>query len=259
MNVDLVFKIIQLVGSIVVIFILIVGVEIMIARSGPREDFINPSREYVYFGKKPAVINYLVMGESTAAGQGGTYEKGIAYSTAKHLAKKETVRMINTSISGATLEKLIKHQLDVGVNSDPDVVLIAVGGNDVNSVTNLNRVETNLEYVINTLINKNCNVKIILTGAPDMGSLPRFMQPLRALAGWQTKRLNTVFEKVITKYNLTLAPIAKETGPVFSEDPTLFAADRFHPNDIGYELWNNVINPTLDQAFLSQPSHCKKD
>ena len=48
--------------------------------------------------------------------------------------------------------------------------------------------------------------------------------------------------------HLTFAPIAAETGPQFRRDPSLFAADRFHPNDRGYATWIPVLNRALNQA-----------
>lgn len=68
--------------------------------------------------------------------------------------------------------------------------------------------------------------------------------------------VNTVFDEVIKTYQLTWAPLSKETGPSFREDPSLFAPDKFHPNNRGYELMIQTLNRGLDQAITDQPSHC---
>ena len=98
-----------------------------------------------------------------------------------------------------------------------------------------------------------------LTGAPDMGAIPRFPQPLRWLAGIRTTAVNRPIQAVIQDKKLTFAPIAAKTGSVFRQNPGLFAADKFHPNSEGYQLWTPVINAALDEALQNQPSHCRSE
>lgn len=228
----------------------------MIASRGPKEQFINPKRTPQSFGQNKNKLRYLVMGDSTGAGQGGDYEKGIAVSTAKYLSQNHQIDFLNTSISGAKVKDVINDQLEEGLKFKPDLVLISIGANDVIRLTNIIDLESQLNELISKIIESNCNTKIVLTASPDMGAIPRFAQPLRFIAGLQTQKLNKVFNGIISKYNLTLAPIAKETGPIFRKDKTLFAVDRFHPNNEGYAVWIKVLNPSLDEALKNQPSHC---
>ncbi len=93
-----------------------------------------------------------------------------------------------------------------------------------------------------------CKPRIVVTGSPDMGSVPRFPWGAKQLAGLRTRQINTVYARIVAHNNLTFAPIAAKTGPAFSADPTLFAADNFHPNARGYALWIPVVNDALDKA-----------
>jgi lysophospholipase L1-like esterase len=240
-----------------VLFILLLVVEVFIARSGPRENFKNPERKVRRFGDAGKGLKYMMMGESTGAGQGADYEKGIAVLTTQHLAQTHRVEMLNTSISGATIEQILDDQIKVAQEYKPDIILIAAGANDVINVTPPWKLRSQLEEMIELLIQSNCEMKIVLTASPDMGSPPRLPQPLRWLAGLMTQVVNKVFYSVISNYDLTLAPIAAETGPIFRRDHTLFAEDRFHPNEEGYAVWIPVLNTALDQAIDSQPSHCE--
>ncbi|HVF69414.1 MAG TPA: SGNH/GDSL hydrolase family protein [Xanthomonadales bacterium] len=246
----------KLLLSFVSLLIFILLVEVLLAFLSEREPFKNPAREYVYMGEKAKLLTYLIMGDSTTAGQGGNYKNGIAYSTARYLANDYQVKMFNTSISGATAGDVISDQLQAGIKINPDIVLLSVGANDITGLTNLDNLEKNLSIIIEKLIKNNCDVKIVLTGAPEMGSVRRFMQPLRYIAGAQTKRVNDVFEDTVAKYGLTFAPIAVETGEQFRKDASLFAEDKFHPNDRGYAIWIPVINKSLEKALHKQPSHC---
>ena len=89
-----------------------------------------------------------------------------------------------------------------------------------------------------------------------MGAVPRLPQPLRWLAGTKTNSLNTMFTELAKKNELTFAPIARETGPKFRADPSLFAVDKFHPNDRGYVTWMPVLESALNEALSEQPDHC---
>ncbi|CAN5161768.1 hypothetical protein BH11PAT1_BH11PAT1_6260 [soil metagenome] len=197
------------------------------------------------------------MGDSTAAGQGVAYTQGIAVGTAMHLAKQYTVTMTNLAVTGARMEDVLQKQVPFAKEKKPDLILIAVGANDVTHGTSLAALREKLTRSISELTKNNCNSKIVLTGSPDMGSVKLFAQPLRFVAGLQGNRVNKEIQKIIDEYQLTHAPIAKETGSFFRKDKTLFASDNFHPNERGYGLWIPVLNTAIDTALTSQPSHCQ--
>lgn len=245
-----------LVGVPLIVLLVLIG-EAMLARSGPKEQFINPERTTINLGTNQPNIKYVVLGDSTSAGQGADYQKGIAVQTAQELAKKYQVSFTNFSISGATTEDVLQNQIQEGLRLKPDLVLLSISANDLTRLRSTNDLKNNMQKIIDQLIAENCKVKIVVTGTPDMGSIPRFAQPLRWVAGLRTQQYNDVFDQLIQKNDLTLAPIAKDTGPVFRSDPTLFAKDRFHPNERGYALWTAVINDAIERSLTTQPSHCK--
>jgi lysophospholipase L1-like esterase len=61
--------------------------------------------------------------------------------------------------------------------------------------------------------------------------------------------VNQMFVSEAAELGLTFAPIAKETGPLFRNDRTLFAPDDFHPNDRGYATWIPLLNHALHEAL----------
>lgn len=199
-------------------------------------------------GTGPA-LTYVVMGDSTAISQGGSYRDGYAVASAQHLARTHSVRWQNLAISGARARDVFAKQLPQAMSLQPDVALIAVGANDVTHLTSPLSVRMSLEQTIAGLRQANPHVKIILTGSPDMGSIPRFAQPVRWLAGRQTNRLNHVIIDTAHDEHVTFAPIAQDTGPTFRRHPELFAKDKFHPLNQGYALWIPVITKAMDQAL----------
>lgn len=196
-------------------------------------------------------ISYAIMGDSTAISQGSEYNNGLAVASIAHLSTSFTVKAINTGISGATTEDVRKDQLESVLRFKPDIVLLAAGGNDATHFTRSEVTRVSVQYIIDELKRVNPRVQIIVTGSPAMDSLTRFPDGSKQIMGLRTNQVNAVFKQLISKNDLILAPIAKETRDAFISDPTLTASDNFHPNARGYALWTPIINRALDRAIHS--------
>jgi lysophospholipase L1-like esterase len=209
------------------------------------------------FGAGGETLHYLVLGDSTAVAEGGDYEQGIAVETARHLARDgRGVELTNVSVSGARVHDVLTEQIPRAGLAHADLVLVDAGANDVVHLTPAGAVARDLERIVETLLRANCKMRIVVTGSPDMSTPPRIPRLLRGLAGVRSRALNRRAKEVVQRHGLTFAPIAERTGPIFARDPTLFSADRFHPNNRGYAVWISVLNEALDQALGSQRSHC---
>lgn len=202
-------------------------------------------------GTTGAPLRYAVMGDSTAISQGSKYEDGFAIATTNRLAESYTVTMINTGVSGATTPEIQRDQLETVRQFRPDIVLLAAGANDATHFVRSPATEKAVQAIVSGLKAVNPEVRIIVTGSPAMDSVGRFPPGSKWLLRLRTERVNRVFEKLIQKNNLSFAPIADKTRSAFLADPTLTAADNFHPNARGYALWTPVINEAIDRS-LSQ-------
>jgi lysophospholipase L1-like esterase len=212
-------------------------------------EFQNPSRQARRLGSSGRPLTYVVMGDSTAAGQGGNYENGIALSTARALAATRRVSMTNLAVSGARTSDVLRDQLAAAASLRPDVALISLGANDVIHLTSLRAVRRDLLEIVRGLRKGNASMAIVLTGSPDMGAPRRIPWLLRPVASWRTRAINRLFTEVVAEEGLTFAPIALETGPLFRRDHTLFFTDDFHPNDRGYATWIPILNRALETAL----------
>ena len=202
-------------------------------------------------------LRYLILGDSTAAGVGGDYEKGIAVGTAEGLARDgRRVELVNLSVSGARIHDVLTKQLPKAQGKF-DLVLLDVGANDVIRLTPSSRFERDFEETVKQILTAHCSARVVVTGSPDMGAPPRIPRLLRPLAAFRTRRINVIANRMADRYDLTFAPIAAATGPLFRKDRSLFDADRFHPNDAGYATWIPVLNTALRKALEEPASRCK--
>lgn len=245
-------------ATLVGLGVAVLGIEIAIAGMNKPAPYTNPAINPTSYGTAGPSLRYVVIGDSTAAGQGAPYNDGIAAGSGHHLGERNKVEEYNFAVSGAVSDDVVKGQLAKAAALHPDVVLVSVGANDVVGLTSPTVVNENLMKIGRELVAANCNVKIIMTASPNLGTSIRFAQPLRWIAGLETRWVNNVIIPSITNANYTLAPIAQNTTVPFEQDHSLFASDHFHPNARGYGVWLSTINPALDEALAQQPSHCQK-
>jgi acyl-CoA thioesterase I len=158
--------------------------------------------------------------------------------------------MTNLSVSGARMSDVRRFQLPIAVALRPDIVLLSAGANEVTHLTGVRSMRADLRLIVTALRAASREAKIVITGSPDMGSPPRVPRLLRGVAAWRTKQVNRMFRSESGTYDLSFAPIADVTGPLFRRDRSLFANDRFHSNDRGYATGNAVVNETLTQATV---------
>lgn len=197
----------------------------------------------------PPII-YLVLGDSTAAGVGAAYDQGIAVGTARELARSYRVTLWNVAVSGARMREVLDNQLPEALtHARPDLVLLSVGANDVTHLTSIPSMRRRLGTIVRRLRASNPDVRIVITGTPDMGSPPRIPWLLRGVASRRTRMVNRMFRAEAQKQRLTFAPIAEVTGPMFRKDRSLFFQDRFHPNERGYAAWISVLNESIAGAL----------
>lgn len=252
---------------LVVGLVALLGIEALIAiDTVPDDGYVPPSSVPRTFGSaKGRPLRYVVLGDSTATGEGAPYERGIAVTTARMLAgsrshparlgsalRHRRVILTNLAVAGARFGDVRRDQLAAAARLRPDLVLVAVGANDVTGLTTLGSVRRDLAGIADRLRAARCDVAIVVTGSPDVGSAPRLAQPLRTVAGWRTKQLNAAVRQIARQRRLVFAPIAQRTGGRFRRDRSLFAADGFHPSAAGYATWVPVIEAALRQALAQR-------
>ena len=87
--------------------------------------------------------------------------------------------------------------------------------------------------------------QVVMLGVPDMGA-PRLLQPLRAVTAWRGRALDRDVRHLAARAGAVYVDIAGRAGPSFRRDPHRYlAADQYHPDDAGYQLWARAVADTL--------------
>jgi lysophospholipase L1-like esterase len=223
-------------------------VEVQLARGGSRLPDLDLVLDRAGDGRR-----LVWLGDSTAAGVGASAAAGaVASQVADGLAASTVpagesartgVSLAVLAVSGARVADVLADQVAKVAGIQPDLILISVGANDTIHLTGRGAFRHTYEKVVRALPR---GVPVVLLGVPDMGAIPRFAQPLRAVAGWRGRNLDAEVRRVAAVTGAVYADIAGPTGPPFRRHPDrYFAADDFHPSDAGYGLWADAVLKVL--------------
>jgi lysophospholipase L1-like esterase len=228
-------------AALVVSFVAVLLTEVMAARGGVHPGAGPPPASGAPAGPPGAPVDTVVwLGDSTGAGIGATGPPGTLPEQAA-AAIGRPVSMTVLARSGDRVADVLHHQLPALAPIRPTVVFITVGANDTTHLTSRGAFRRDYERVLAGL--PSTVRRTVILGVPDMGSPPRLAQPLRAVAGWRGRSLDTDVRRLAALTpRAVYVDIAGKTGPAFRAHPaTYFAPDRFHPNDAGYGLWARAV------------------
>ncbi len=228
------------VGVVVVAAVVVLGGEVLLARRGvdlsDREPYDLDGR--VGGDRAGRVERVVWLGDSTAAGVGASGPDDALPRQVARLAD-HPVDLTVLAVSGAQVDDVLAEQVD-DVPADADTVYVSVGANDTVHLTRSGDFRDRYERVLAALPD---GADVVLLGVPDMGSIPRFAQPLRFVAGVRGGTIDAVIADLAVVAGRTYVDIAGETGPAFRRDPgDLFAADDYHPSDAGYARWAAAVD-----------------
>ncbi|WP_231556395.1 SGNH/GDSL hydrolase family protein [Cryobacterium sp. MLB-32] len=177
---------------------------------------------------------YVAIGDSAAQGIGAS-EPNRSYVgiLADHLreATGRTVRVVNLSVSGATVELAVRDQLPRFTRLSPDLVTVAIGANDIARWN-----ATVFEAGIRRLF-------AVLPRTTLVADLPCFHLPH---AERKVAVANEIIRRVAAECDLAVVPLHATTKRAgIRSVATHVAQDLFHPNDRGYRSWAQAFLPSL--------------
>lgn len=198
-------------------------------------------------GRPPLRVVWL--GDSTVAGEGASdAAHTLVHQVAAGLRRPVDVRILAESgvTAGGSIERA-----DEVAGLRPDLVFVSVGANDASHLHTRGRFGRSYRQLVQALPD---GVPLVLLGLPDMGAaVPRRVQPLRAFAEWRGIRLDAEVRRAAGEVGATYVNLAGRTGWLFRRHrDRLYAADRYHPGDAGYEVWARAVLDRMREMGLHE-------
>ncbi len=191
-------------------------------------------------------LRVLVLGDSSAAGVGvQTQEQALLGQVSCRLADVATVEFELLALTGVrtgdALQMLRAHPEQIY-----DVVVVALGVNDVTKVVSLRRWIAQQSTLLDRLTGDFGARFVVLSGVPPMEQFPLLPQPLRWVLGRQAARFDDALRRLVDGRND--AVVVKIDMRL---DQSNMAADGYHPGPVVYDAWAEVIaDQILSRAGL---------
>ena len=198
--------------------------------------------------KQKGELLYVAIGDSAAQGIGASEpNRGYVGILADHIRQstKRTVRVINLSVSGATVELAVRDQLPRFIKLSPDVVSVAIGANDI-ALWDAEVFEAGIRRIF-----------AVLPDHAIVADLPCFHLPNNER---KVAEANRILRTVAAEFGLTVVPLhatTKRQG--IRSIATQFANDFFHPNDRGYRVWAEAFLPELSADIAHRIPQARAD
>lgn len=186
---------------------------------------------------EPGGLLYVALGDSAAQGVGASRpERGYVGLLAERMRRQSgrPVLVVNLSRSGATVQDVVAEQLPRLRALSPDVVTVAVGGNDV-------RAWDPVAFARST--------DLLTAGLPRgayVADVPSFMhEPWERRSDGAARTM----ARSARAHGLEVVPLHAALRAAGARSMlTDFAADAFHPNDRGHRRWADALWDRVSSA-----------
>lgn len=185
----------------------------------------------------------LILGDSLTEGYGVTESESYPSLLEDKLNQESTdkskkiYQVINGGISGSTTSGGVS-RIEWFLKSNPDFLILALGGNDGLRGIPIEKIKANLEKVV--IAAQNNKIPILLAGMK--------IPPNYGLA--YSQAFSELFSQISKEYKIPLIPfLLKEVGG----NPKMNLPDRIHPNPDGHIVIAETVHQYLIEELTSIP------
>ncbi len=194
---------------------------------------------------------YVALGDSTGSGVGAGEDGGYVSRVFTQLQQIcPATRLVNTSKSGATTADVLRYQVAALAETRPTLITLGIGANDVTHNVGEAEFTRNYEQIIQRF-RQESDATIVVMNVPDVSLAPVVPDYLRGLARQRVTDFNRVIAGLGAKYNLQVVDLFARSAE-FAAHREHFAPDGFHPSAQGYQVWANLLWPTLEKALKQE-------
>jgi lysophospholipase L1-like esterase len=183
-------------------------------------------------GRSPR-IRLAVLGDSTAAGVGASRHEDalagmLAAAVVAAAGREVSWRAVARSgVTSRTAQDLVPGLVDGGWR--PDVVVVAVGVNDLKNLRPLRDWDQDIAALLAAIDDRTGGVPVIVSGMAPVSRFPALPQPMRAVMALRAQAMDHALRRVAGHGHVPVNPEMIGSG--------FFAADGFHPSSQGYRAW----------------------
>jgi lysophospholipase L1-like esterase len=196
-------------------------------------------------GRPGPAIKIALLGDSSAAGYGvdrAVETPGAHLASGLASGADRRVHLRAFAKVGAQSSDL-DGQIDRALSTDPDLVVILIGVNDVTHQVRPSQSVRQLAAGVRRL--REAGPKVLVGTCPDLGTVKPIPPPLKQVARSWSRRLAAAQAIATVEADGVAVSLGSILGPDFEAAPAvLFGPDRFHPSAEGYRALTEVLVPS---------------
>jgi len=193
-------------------------------------------------------VNYVALGDSTGAGVGAKEGGYVVRLFKRILTVRPASKLTNLCFSGATTEDVLRDQVDPAVRSNPSLITLGIGINDVGHGLSIDVFAQNYDRILARLSSETDAV-IVVTNIPDISMAPQLPRAVRREYNQRIVDFNQKLGEIASRHGVIAFDIYSVTHEQPKSHPEFFSEDGFHPSDKGYESWAEQMWPTVARAI----------
>ncbi|WP_299671897.1 SGNH/GDSL hydrolase family protein [uncultured Polaribacter sp.] len=195
-------------------------------------------------------LKIISIGESTIAGVGvDIHENGFTGALAKEFSTKKNISVLWKvyAKSGYTAKQINKRLVPKIEESNADMIVIGLGGNDAFKLNSPTLFMINVSALIKNLHKKFPRTPIYFTNMPPIKEFPAFTSVIKFVVGNLVEIFGAKLYKKVRKrkrvfYNREIITLAKWSKKYNIEnDPAIYFSDGVHPSKVSYDLWGKEM------------------
>jgi acyl-CoA thioesterase I len=193
----------------------------------------------------PAELLYVALGDSTAAGVGAPSGGGYPERLIRRLRPAYPgLTLLNLGRSGATASDVLGTQVPRALRTQPRLVTLGIGINDVGLQVPDDAFAVNLEEIVIPL--RSLGAPIAIANIPDLALAPAVAQLVpRSIYERRIELFNEHVTATAARHGLTLVDLYTWSRNTLAGRPELFSPDGFHPSALGYDVWADRMLPPV--------------
>ena len=193
-------------------------------------------------------VSIALLGDSSMTGPGLDHGEQIWMAQlARRLPCDVTVH--SHAKGGSRARDVLEHQVAAAIETRPDVFVVAIGANDAIHATPTRTFARHMELVLDRL---SALAPVVSLGIGDLSVIPRLPRTLRPMVAHRSAVIDRAHALVAAdRDGVVRVPVGKLSDHHFRRHGAeLFAADLFHPNHRGHQLWAELFLPYVQRTLL---------
>jgi acyl-CoA thioesterase I len=199
---------------------------------------------------------YVALGDSTVSGAGSSRpEHNFVSRLLARLGREYAqTRAKNLGVPSATAVEVALRQVPEAIALAPQLVTVTVGPNDVLDEVPLGTFERNVQFILEQL-RRETRALIVVNLIPDFVRTPKFrVAPNAADMAARIPRFNEVLARQGAEHGALVVDLYGPSQAALPAHPGVVSADGYHPSDVGYELWAELMWAALEARVPARGS-----